>query len=163
MDKLDIASLALTPVDLNRDVNHCVDFLRDSFRCSFGGSVEWEKTFGANGNRYREWLQTYSGIMLHAWRGERIVGELMLLPRDGYLQHIYVVGSLRGQGVGRWLHQEFLRLLELHAKREAFVKVSRINQSAVGFYTHLGWRCVGEDEKDPKLDVYHLGVTINNL
>jgi GNAT superfamily N-acetyltransferase len=148
--------LHIAEVDLSQHAGVCIRFLRDSFLHSFGSDEFWCRTFGADGAKYAEWLASYRGLMFHAWREDEIVGELMLDPDAGYLQHLYVVSEFRGKGMAIVLHDHFLRLVRSAGRFDATLKVSRTNLRAIRFYERRGWQRLRADAADPKLDVYNI-------
>lgn len=76
-------------------------------------------------------------------------GELQFEPWSGRarIEHLYVSGSFRGQGVGRAL----VRALDERARQEPsarclWLETQNVNYPAVRFYLHLGFRLCGLDE-----------------
>jgi ribosomal protein S18 acetylase RimI-like enzyme len=148
--------IKLHPIDLDRYVDRCTAFLRDSFNTSFGSDEVWSKTYGEDGHRYIEWLSNYAGYMLHAWRRNEIVGELMFNADRNYLQHIYVVPKFRRTGLGQYLLCRFVCESRNAGCESAFLAVSRTNRPAIAFYQKQGWVLLEPDSTDPKLDIYRL-------
>ena len=73
-----------------------------------------------------------------------------------YLQHFYVIPTLRRTGLGSEMHDRFISELRNSRENEAFLKVSRSNKVAINFYTKLGWIYEGADLTDERLDNYCL-------
>lgn len=59
--------------------------------------------------------------------------------RRGYLQHLVVQESHRGQGVGRALLQAATQALSAIGIDKSHLLVLADNESALAFYRHLGW------------------------
>jgi ribosomal protein S18 acetylase RimI-like enzyme len=144
----------ISPIDLDRHMEICVGFLQDSFLCSFGTPDIWYRTFGSDGSAYRAWLREFPGSMFHAWHDDQIIGELMVDFRSAYLQHLYVIPTLRKMGIGTLLHAYFVNLLNENGRPRATLRVSRTNLQAVRFYERCKWRRLMADSDDPKLDLY---------
>jgi ribosomal protein S18 acetylase RimI-like enzyme len=92
-----------------------------------------------------------SDRLLVASAGTEIAGygELQFEPWSGRakIEHLYVSGRFRGQGVGRLLVQA----LDERARQEPFTRclwleTQNANYPAVRFYLHMGFRLCGLDE-----------------
>ena len=95
--------------------------------------------------RYRSWLES---DFAKIWIAETIPGRsaigyaVALVPSDGgfgvEIKRLYV-------GLGRLLMNEILATARHGEIAELFLKVQKVNQSAVDFYSRNGFRVVGEE------------------
>jgi N-acetylglutamate synthase len=60
--------------------------------------------------------------------------------RRGYLQHLAVTGSYRGQGLGRALAHRVLQALHEIGIEKCHLMVRRDNAGAKAFWEHVGWK-----------------------
>jgi predicted GNAT family N-acyltransferase len=77
-------------------------------------------------------------------RGDRLVGCLMLSPREGgdiQMRQVAVVSDLQGQGIGRAL-VEYSETLTRNAGYRRMILHAR--ETALAFYEHLGYARVGD-------------------
>jgi ribosomal protein S18 acetylase RimI-like enzyme len=88
----------------------------------------------------------FSGLV--AERGDEILGYLLYHPgydvdyaaRTLHVVDLYVGGAWRGQGVGRALMREAVRVCRRMGGAQLFWAVYAPNKAAIGFYEHLGAR-----------------------
>ncbi|HJV21948.1 MAG TPA: GNAT family N-acetyltransferase [Holophagaceae bacterium] len=76
--------------------------------------------------------------------GERLVGTLLLTPREGgavQMRQVAVDPNRQGGGVGRSLVEE----AERFARQQGFARMTlHARDTAVGFYERLGYAAVGD-------------------
>jgi hypothetical protein len=82
--------------------------------------------------------------------GRSAIGyAVALLPSDGAfgieIKRLYVLHRFQQKGLGYLLLNEVLASARHDGVSEAFLKVQRINQTAVGFYSHNDFRVAGEE------------------
>lgn len=141
--------LHFRPIDVGRHGELAVSFRRDSYVCSFGSDALFVEENGADGSGYLEWLSArvlhFPEGHVHAWRGERIVGQLEMVigPASGYINLFYLRPDARGCGFGEQLHDYALALLRRHGVRVAGLSVSPTNHRALRYYERHGWRDLG--------------------
>jgi ribosomal protein S18 acetylase RimI-like enzyme len=92
-----------------------------------------------------------SGRLLVARVGTQIAGygELRFEPWNGRarIEHLYVSGSFRGQGLGRLLiHALDERARQETSARRLWLETQNVNYPAVQFYLHMGFQLCGLDE-----------------
>lgn len=77
-----------------------------------------------------------------ARRQSKIVGAVLVGQdgRRGYLYHLVVAESLRGQGLGRALVRAGLQELAAQGISRSHVFVTVDNVAAQHFWSHLGWQ-----------------------
>ena len=82
---------------------------------------------------------------LTAWEEEVLLGTLLLTPLEGgsiQMRQVAVDESKQGHGIGRLMVAES----ETEAMRRGFTRMMlHARDSAVGFYTKLGYGCVGDE------------------
>src|SRR4051812_1334309 len=105
------SALRFQSIDLARDANVCIQFRRDSYFCSFGAGEAFDPaTGGATGylDRLRQRLAALPEGIVHAWRGNRIVGQIEARVASdaagGYVNLFYLTAEERGRGAGDELH-----------------------------------------------------------
>ncbi len=110
----------------------------------------WQK-YGLNFKkarvRFEKGLQRGADIYIAEIENE-IVGFIWYVPdgafdRSGYIELIGVGKNFRGKGVG----QKLMKFVEnLFSPESIFLLVSDFNEKAQKFYSHLGYKKVGEIE-----------------
>jgi GNAT superfamily N-acetyltransferase len=153
-------SLRFEPVDLHRDSDTCIRFRRDSYFCSFGDGEAFDPaTGGTTGylDRLRQRLAALPEGIVHAWRGDRIVGQIEAqVPADrpgGYVNLFYLVADERGRGAGDELHAYLVSLFRRIGLPAARLSVSPSNARAVRYYSKHGWCDLGPR---PGHEIVHL-------
>lgn len=87
------------------------------------------------------YLARNPGLSFIALSQSQLIGSLLAGTdgRRGYLQHLVVQDSHRGQGVGRALLQAATRALQAIGIDKTHLLVLADNEPALAFYRHLGW------------------------
>ena len=87
------------------------------------------------------YLARNPGLSFVALAQGQLIGCLLVGTdgRRGYLQHLVVQESHRGQGVGRALLQAATQALSAIGIDKTHLLVLAGNESAMAFYRHLGW------------------------
>jgi ribosomal protein S18 acetylase RimI-like enzyme len=142
--------LVFKPIDLNLHAPVCVAFRRDSFICSFGVDGFFKEA-GPDGIHYIERLRIRTAKFrdgyVHAWHGDRIVGqmEMQILdePRRGYINLFYLIEEMRGTGLSSELQDYAMGFMRRHGVQTAQLSVSPTNTRALAFYHKHGWRNLG--------------------
>ena len=157
-----LEGLAFAPIDLARHADVCLAFRRDMYLASFGTADGLEEEMGPGGSLYlaqlaRRLEQLPEGNA-HLWRHGEIAGqtEMSLLdeePGVGYVHLFYVASALRGQGLGRVLHQHAAAVLTARGMRLMRLSVGAHNVAAIAFYRALGWRRTGTRPHREPMDV----------
>lgn len=152
----------LAPIDLERDFETCVRFRRDSYVVSFGSEAGLDAEMGADNALYlaktRARIAEVPEGNAHLWHDGRIVGQTEMRhsaddPGIGYVNLFYIVPELRGQGLGRFLHEHAAGVFRARGKRAMRLSVSEKNAAAIAFYTKLGWVRVGTREHHATMQV----------
>ncbi|MGD0676682.1 MAG: GNAT family N-acetyltransferase [Polyangiaceae bacterium] len=129
-----------------------VRFRRDSFVCSFGDDARFDE------RHYLTWLEAKlardPGLALHAFEGNRLVGQLELgtftpIPSIGYVNLYYLVPSRRGAGLGAELDGHAMQALHARGFGTARLSVSPSNGRARRFLTRHGWKELGPRPEVP--------------
>jgi ribosomal protein S18 acetylase RimI-like enzyme len=125
------------------DADRSVEAYLDACRASYGD----ESGYGGRA-KHLAWLRSRveefpDGHVL-AFDGGRCVGQLELqVPyglTTGYVNLYYVAEAFRGQGYGRRLHEYADRYFRSWEAQRIELHVSPLNQRALGFYRHLGYK-----------------------
>jgi len=87
------------------------------------------------------YLERNPGLSFVARDGERLVGTVLLGHdgRRGYLQHLAVDKTYRGQGIGRALVERALEALRAEGINKCHLFVIKSNAPAIDFWSHMGW------------------------
>ncbi|CAM3684403.1 Acetyltransferase YpeA [Vibrio aerogenes CECT 7868] len=87
------------------------------------------------------YLSRNPGLSFVACQGSKIVGAVLTGTdgRRGYLQHLAVDQTLRGQGVGKQLVRCCVSALEQQGIAKTHLFVANENLCAQTFYERLGW------------------------
>ena len=94
--------------------------------------------------RRRSWVQhlTDTGHSFLAWRRNKVIGHVVLLPDFDKLDAeylIFVIQSDRGKGVGRGLTGEAIKWARLHEIRVVWLTVDSYNFRAIHLYRKFGF------------------------
>jgi ribosomal protein S18 acetylase RimI-like enzyme len=104
--------------------------------------------------RYRSWLESE---FAQIWVAETTVGRsaiayavALTAPNDGLareieIKRLYVLNRFHKRGLGSCLLNEVLAHARQTGIAELFLRVQKINQNAVNFYSGRGFRVVGEE------------------
>jgi N-acetylglutamate synthase len=81
------------------------------------------------------------GLSFVARDGDVLAGAVLAGTdgRRGYLQHLAVAPSYRGQGVGRTLAERVVEALSTAGISKCHLMVRQENERAKRFWEHLGW------------------------
>ncbi|MFN8546624.1 MAG: GNAT family N-acetyltransferase [Candidatus Eisenbacteria bacterium] len=147
---MDPKRLDFKPIDLDAHASTCVEFRRDSFLCSFGVDRFFDEA-GPDGEHYIEHLRsrmnTFPDGYVHAWDGDRIVGQMEMqildTPRRGYVNLFYLVEEMRGAGVSGELQAYAMAFMRCHGVQTAQLSVSPTNARALAYYRRHGWKDLG--------------------
>jgi ribosomal protein S18 acetylase RimI-like enzyme len=141
------------------DVETCVRFRREMYVASFGTGEGLDEEMGPENEKYLADLRAKIAQIpegnVHLWHGEQIVGQMEMRlvdhePHIGYVSLIYIAPEMRGQGLGRLLHEHALQVCRIREKRAMRLSVSLTNVPAIMFYRRLGWEMVGSrPNKEP--------------
>jgi ribosomal protein S18 acetylase RimI-like enzyme len=86
-------------------------------------------------------LQRNPGLSCVACDGPNLVGTVLCGHdgRRGYLHHLAVSQSHRGQGIGRTLAARALTMLRRHGIDKCHIFVVKKNREAIAFWKRIGW------------------------
>jgi diamine N-acetyltransferase len=154
-------------VDLKFRIRRC--HIDDETRLSLLGKAAFLETYAActqgadllafvetehSAERYRSWLESHFAKI---WVAETAVGRSAIAyavalasPNAGFgvemeLKRLYVLHRFQRNSLGRLLMNEGLATARQTAIAELFLKVQKVNQSAVNFYSSNGFRVDGEE------------------
>jgi ribosomal protein S18 acetylase RimI-like enzyme len=98
------------------------------------------------------YLARNPGLSFVARDGGRLVGAVLAGTdgRRGYLQHLAVAPSHRGQGLGRALADRSVQALQSLGIEKCHLMVRQENVQARAFWVHVGWQ-----ERDDVLLLSH--------
>ncbi|MDH5633334.1 MAG: GNAT family N-acetyltransferase [Gammaproteobacteria bacterium] len=138
------------PANLDRDLELCVEFRRDSFRSSFPGSDQWQQYW--NEQDYRQFIvshaERFPDGLLHLWQEQKIIGQLEFayIGDNGHVNLFYLLPEYRGKGYGDLLHDRAVTVLREKGCTTASLRVAPSNARAIGFYKKYGWQNQGIDQ-----------------
>lgn len=159
------ASIEFKSADLQRDINSCIEFRKDSFRINYGNEKSFEKEMGEQGEDYAERLnafqQQYPYGVIHIWRGDNIIGQIEfrveeLFTDKAFIPLFYLVPEERGSGIGSLMHDYLIQTLREQGCNGARILVSSGNDRGVAFYKKHGWRYAKPDLSNSNVDIYQL-------
>jgi ribosomal protein S18 acetylase RimI-like enzyme len=148
-------SLAIRPVDLERDGARMIAYARDLFAISFGGT-RFTDQFGEDGAAYIPWVAEKQTLARENAGLALLEGEpagMVLLgpwpddPAVGYVHHYYLEPHARGRGLGSELDAYAVRALRRQGHCTARLSVAQTNARAIRAYRKQGWNHAG-----PRLD-----------
>ena len=131
--------------DSRADADLALEAYLDACRLSYG-----DQSGFPGRRRHLDWLRSRveefpDGHVL-AFDGTRCVGQLELqVPygmTTGYVNLYYVAEAFRGKGYGRRLHEYADRYFRSWEATRIELHVAPVNEMALGFYRHLGYRLV---------------------
>ena len=140
--------LRFEPIDLGRDGDRCVAFREDAYTLSYGDADRFHGSDGLGAVRYlekmRQRCERYPGSCVHAWEGDRIVGQIELTRLTdawdtGHVAFYYLVPEVRGRGYGPQLDAYALRYFTQVGCSAVQLGVARSNTRAIRFYQLHGW------------------------
>jgi ribosomal protein S18 acetylase RimI-like enzyme len=150
-------ALTLRPVDLARDGDLAVRFVREVFALSFDGD-QFARQFGEDGAGYLAWLADRiagdPAEAVFALDGDEVVGLLTVGrfhddPAVGYVYTYYLTPQARGRGLGAGLDDHAMGMLRARGYARARLSVAERNLPAMRFYTRRGWVPVGPRVEQP--------------
>lgn len=125
------------------DADLAIQAYLEACRASYGSDASFPGR-----KRHLAWLRSrveeFPEGHVIATLGEQYVGQLELqVPyglTTGYVNLYYVAEGFRGQGYGRRLHEYADRYFRSWEASRIELHVSTLNQRALGFYRHMGYR-----------------------
>ena len=144
-----IAAPGLTYRTIDPDCGADADLAVEAFRAACRASYGDESGYLGRA-RHLSWLRSRveefpDGHVL-AFERDEYVGQLELqVPyglTTGYVNLYYVSEAFRGQGYGKRLHEYAERYFRSWEADRIELHVSPLNEKALGFYRHLGYRLV---------------------
>ena len=77
---IDLKKIKFKSIDIDKDLQTCIKFRKDSFIASFGSEKEWIELSGDNGELYVDWLEKLlrnnPECGLHIWYENKIIGQV---------------------------------------------------------------------------------------
>lgn len=150
-----MTALTLLPMDLARDGEIAIRFLREVFAVSFD-TDRFTRQFGEDGAGYLAWLDkriasdpgdAYLALQEGETVGLVVTGRFQDDPMLGYVYTYYLVPEARGSGLAAVLDDKAMMLLRRRGYVRARLSVAEKNIPAMRFYAKRGWMPVG-----PRLD-----------
>lgn len=152
------------PIDYRKMAKTCVNFRYDSFVASYGTA---EKFLAWGAENYLEklasWQQKFPSLCVHFLVAGKIVGQIEAQVhksgKTGYVNLFYLTPEMRGQGLGRKLHDYVVVEFKKLGVEEVFLRVVRTNKRALKFYIKHGWEVVDEiDKRDADCSLLRFGL-----
>ena len=125
-------------VDLGRDYSALLAMQRQSWRINFPGEPFVESAF-----RHALERSAPGGDVYVYEEGQELVGWLWLDWRVGreraHIRHLQVAEAYWGQGVGRELVEDAIRMARVKRRREITLNVTKSNTRAMQLYANSGF------------------------
>lgn len=88
------------------------------------------------------YLERNPNLSFVAIAGSELVGCIMSGHdgRRGYLQHLLVLPTFRGQGIASALVNHCLAALEAMGIKKSHIDVLKTNEFGAAYWTHMGWQ-----------------------
>ncbi|WP_370545502.1 GNAT family N-acetyltransferase [Caulobacter sp. 17J80-11] len=152
-----MTSLTLRPIDLARDADLVIRFVREVFALSFDDD-RFTREFGADGAGYLSWLEdrlagdpAQANFALDGSEdvGLLVTGRFHGDPAVGYVYTYYLAPEARGRGLGEALDEHAMAALRARGYARARLSVAEKNLPAMRFYSRRGWAPVGPRPDQP--------------
>lgn len=159
-------------IDLARHAELCLQFRRDSYRCSFpDGEQRFHRENGIDGQGYLNWLQERIAELpqgcVHVVQNQRIVGQLEMRLRQkvrmGYVNLFYLIPEVRGTGLGDELQSYVIQVFQELAVDKVQLSVSPTNDRAMAYYRKHGWRDLGLRSDSSQVHLMELTIPEHKL
>lgn len=123
-------------LDLDRDYEQLLEMHRLSWKINFPGRLFSEFTF-------RSSLQSAPEDRIFIYElGSELVGWLWLdmnRPNECHIRHIQVARAHWGEGLGRQIVEDAIRICQARGFTALTLNVTKSNERAVNLYTHMGF------------------------
>jgi ribosomal protein S18 acetylase RimI-like enzyme len=159
--------ILFTPIDLARHAELCIQFRRDSYRCSFpDGAQRFNQENGEDGQGYLDWLRERIAELpqgcVHVLQGQQIVGQIEMRLRQkvqmGYINLFYLIPEVRGIGLGDELQRYAVKVFQELGVDKAQLSVSPTNDQAMAYYRKHGWHDLGQRSDNPNVHLMELTI-----
>ncbi|MDM5073848.1 MULTISPECIES: GNAT family N-acetyltransferase [Aeromonas] len=153
--------MIIKEINLDNNYHFCVKARRESFYCSFGNLIGFDKIICGYKNRIKMRLKTPGFHYYHVWLNDQIVGQLEFCStwekmNVGYIYLIYIEPQFRGSGLADELHGFILNKLLEAGCHQAVLSVSNTNKRAVSFYRKHHWRFLRKNYKHKTTDYFKI-------
>ncbi len=154
--------MELVPVDLNTNLELCIQFRRDTHILSYGTDETFDR------DQCIDWFnqqkQSNANGFLHVICDGAIVGQLEFKSALddaekgllGYINLIYLIPEYRGKGYGIKLQNYIFTQFKEDKCTSAYLRYLPDNRSAGIFYLKNGWSKSGEPNTRGQLMVHYL-------
>ena len=131
---------------------------RDEFMRDGGGTLDPDRTDRQYLARLRQEIAAEPRFAVHAWKGDEIVGEVLLDryyhdPSAGWVSRHYVVEAERGTGAAEELEAYTEQVFTELGLTRAYVATFPQNERAIRFYLRQGWTDLGPPAWQPRGDL----------
>lgn len=136
-------SIEFKTINLENDLETCIQFRRDSYLVSFGKLEGFDDFMKPYEKRMRERIAYFPQGNCHLWRSGEIIGQTEMKfiddPDIGYVSLFYLLPEVRGMGYGKDLHLRAVQEFSKIGKKRLNLSVSPDNHRAVAYYAKMGW------------------------
>jgi RimJ/RimL family protein N-acetyltransferase len=127
------------------------EFMRDGY-----GTLDPDRTDRQYLSRLRQKIAAEPRFAVHAWKGDEIVGEVVLDryyhdPSAGWVNRHYVVEVERGTGAAEELDAYTQQTFTELGLTRAYVATFPQNERAIRFYLRQGWTDLGPPAWQPRV------------
>lgn len=138
----------LTPLDPHREDEWYLHCYAETWQCSHGNLEGFVPSVYLHGARKRAEEDPRCVMQIH--RNDEFAGIIELDPERGkergagWVSLLYVEPELRGQRIGAQLIGHATSYFRGKGRTSICLHVAKENEKAIGFYTHFGFRTIGE-------------------
>jgi len=134
-------------INLERDIDTCIRFRRDSYFISFNTYEGFELSMRGYKSRMKDRIGYLPDGNCHLWDRDAIVGQTEMkfveAPSVGYVSLLYLIKDYRSKGLGKLLHDRAIKVFTELGKSSIKLSVSISNERALSFYAKHGWKNLG--------------------
>ena len=142
-------------IDLNRDLETCIKFRRDSYYVSFGTHYGFDSEMQDYESRMQERISYLPQGNCHLWCNNLIIAQIEMKLFDnskiGYVSLMYVHPDFRGKSLGTLLQKRAISVFSNISKTSMQLSVSNTNIIAQSFYKKHGWISLGPRPNKEKM------------
>ena len=129
---------------------------RDEFLRDAGGTLDPDRSDRQYLARLGQKIAAEPRFAVHAWKGDEIVGEVLLDryyhdPSAGWVNRHYVVAAERGTGAAAELDAYTEQVFTELGLTRAYVATFPQNERAIRFYLRQGWSDLGPPAWQPRV------------
>ncbi len=134
-------------INLDKDIETCLEFRKDSYFISFGTYDGFESEMSSYKDRMADRIAYLPQGNCHLWHQGKIIGQTEMKfvadPNIEYVSLLYLVSEYRAQGIGALLQMHAIKVFSALGRGVLQLSVSNTNKQALAFYAKHGWSNLG--------------------